>query len=59
MAYAYKPLHGDGLGHAFANTLLFLDLDRQGFNYPVVPMAVNCYGSNVHSHARRRRRARR
>jgi len=47
MAYAYKPLHEDGLGHAFANTLLFLDLDRQGFNYPVLPVAVNCYGSAV------------
>ncbi|MDH3603970.1 MAG: extradiol ring-cleavage dioxygenase [Candidatus Tectomicrobia bacterium] len=47
MAYAYQPLHGDGLGHAFANTLLFLDLDRKGFNYPVLPVAVNCYGRNV------------
>ena len=48
MAYAYRPLHEkSGLGHAFANTLLFLDLDRQGFNYPVLPVAVNCYGSNV------------
>lgn len=45
MAYAYKPLHEDGLGHAFANTLLYLDLDRQGFPYPVPPVAVNCYGS--------------
>jgi hypothetical protein len=47
MAYAYRPLHEDGLGHAFANTLLFLDLDRQGFEYPVLPVAVNCYGRNV------------
>ena len=47
MAYAYKPLHEDGLGHAFANTLLFLDLDRQGFEYPVLPVAVNCYGRDV------------
>jgi len=47
MAYAYKPLHEDGLGHAFANTLLFLDLDRKGFRYPVLPIAVNCYGSSV------------
>jgi Catalytic LigB subunit of aromatic ring-opening dioxygenase len=47
MSYAYKPLHEDGLGHAFANTLLFLDLDRKGFDYPVLPVAVNCYGSNV------------
>lgn len=47
MAYAYKPLHQDGLGHAFANTLLYLDLDRKGFDYPVLPVAVNCYGSSV------------
>jgi hypothetical protein len=31
MSYAYKPCQ-DGLGHAFANTLLYLDLDRKGFN---------------------------
>jgi hypothetical protein len=47
MSYAYRPLHQDGLGHAFAYTLLFLDLDRQGFNYPILPVAVNCYGRNV------------
>ena len=47
MAYAYRPLHEDGLGHAFANTLLFLDLDRTGFHYPILPVAVNCYGSSV------------
>jgi hypothetical protein len=47
MSYAYKPLHQDGLGHAFANTLLYLDLDRKGFSVPVVPVAVNCYGSSV------------
>jgi hypothetical protein len=47
MAYAYRPLHEDGLGHAFAYTLLFLDLDRKGFAYPVLPVAVNCYGRNV------------
>ncbi|MGE3539793.1 MAG: extradiol ring-cleavage dioxygenase [Candidatus Tectimicrobiota bacterium] len=47
MSYAYRPLHEDGLGHAFANTLLFLDMERRGFPYPILPMAVNCYGSNV------------
>lgn len=48
MAYAYKPLHETGgLGHAFLNTLLYLDYDRQGFDYPVLPVAVNCYGSRV------------
>ena len=47
MAYAYKPLHEEGLGHAFANTLLYLDQDRSGFDYPILPVAVNCYGSNI------------
>ena len=38
MAYAYKPLHEQaGLGHAIINTLLSLDYDRKGFDYPVVP----------------------
>ena len=43
VAYAYKPLHHE-LGHAFLNTLLYLDYDRKGFPYPVVPFQVNCYG---------------
>ncbi len=48
MSYAYKPLHETGgLGHAFLNTLLYLDNDRKGFDYPVVPFQVNCYGSKV------------
>lgn len=48
LAYAYKPLHeSGGLGHAFLNTLLYLDYDRTGMDYPVVPFQVNCYGSRV------------
>ena len=47
MAYAYKPLHHSGLAHAFINTLLYLDYDREGFDFPIVPFAVNCYGSKV------------
>ena len=47
MAYSYKPLHQEGLGHAILNTLLYLDYDRKGFDYPVVPFLVNCYGSKV------------
>ena len=43
VAYAYKPSHHP-LGHAFANSVLFLDYDRKGFDYPVVPFAVNAYG---------------
>jgi hypothetical protein len=45
-AYAYRPLHHQ-LGHAFLNTLLFLDYDRKGFPYPVLPFQVNCYGRRV------------
>jgi hypothetical protein len=47
MAYAYKPLHIEGLAHAFTNTLLYLDWDRRGFPWPVIPFAINCYGSNL------------
>ena len=47
VAYAYKALHEQGLGHAFLNTLLYLDYDRIGFDYPVIPFAINCYGSRV------------
>jgi catalytic LigB subunit of aromatic ring-opening dioxygenase len=43
VAYAYKPLHRP-LGHAFTNSILYLDYDRKGFPYPVVPFAVNAYG---------------
>ena len=35
------------IGHAFLNTLLYLDYDRQGFPYPVVPFSINCYGRRV------------
>lgn len=47
VAYAYRPLHEPGLGHAFLNTLLYLDYDRTGFDYPILPFQVNCYGSRV------------
>lgn len=47
MSYAYRPLHYEGLAHAFLNTVMFLDYDRTGFRYPVLPIAVNCYGSRV------------
>ncbi|MBI2739963.1 MAG: extradiol ring-cleavage dioxygenase [Rhodospirillales bacterium] len=47
MAYAYKPLHHE-IGHAFANAIFFLDYDRdKGFPYPIVPVAINCYGRRV------------
>jgi Catalytic LigB subunit of aromatic ring-opening dioxygenase len=49
VAYAYKP-HLAAMPHAFLNTVLYLDWDRQGFEYPVLPCAINCYGrSLIHS----------
>lgn len=45
--YAYTLRYPRGLAHAFVNTLLFLDYDRQGFPYPVLPFHVNCYGSRL------------
>lgn len=47
VAYAYKPLHHPGLAHAFLNSILYLDYDRKGFPYPVVPFSINCYGESV------------
>jgi hypothetical protein len=46
IAYAYRPLHVQ-LGHAFLNSVLFLDWDRRGFDFPLVPFAVNCYGRRI------------
>jgi hypothetical protein len=50
MPYAYKPLHYPHLSHAFMNAILYLDYDRTGFPYPVIPCTVNCYGRHVVSH---------
>lgn len=47
LAYAYQPLHQEGLAHAFENTLLYLDYDRKGFPYPVLPLHVNCYSKRI------------
>jgi hypothetical protein len=43
VAYAYRPLR-DPMPHAFLNTALYLDWDRAGFPYPILPFAINCYG---------------
>lgn len=44
LPYAYRLRYRKGLAHAFINTLMYLDVDRRGFPYPVVPFHVNCYG---------------
>jgi Catalytic LigB subunit of aromatic ring-opening dioxygenase len=47
MPYAYRLRYKNGLAHSFINTLLFLDPDRKGFDYPVVPIHINCYGGDL------------
>ena len=45
--WAAKLREGQGLGHAFSYTLDYLDWDRKGFPYPVIPFHVNCYGEDL------------
>lgn len=47
IAYSYKFLNHKHLTHAFANAVVYLDWDRRGWNYPIVPISVNCYGAGV------------
>jgi hypothetical protein len=47
VAYAYKPHHHPTLAHAFMRTIMYLDYDQKGFDYPVIPFHVNCYGSDL------------
>jgi hypothetical protein len=44
--------HAESANHAFVRTILYLDYDRRGFDYPVVPFHVNCYGPDLWSNAR-------
>lgn len=47
MAYSYQLRDDTVLPHAFLNTLLYLDWERQGWHYPVVPISINCYGRSL------------
>ena len=47
LSYAYAFRSPRGLAHSFSQTLLYLDYDRQGFDFPLVPFHVNCYGSSL------------
>ncbi len=49
VAYSYEPRADSAFPHAFANGQIFLDYDHVGkdFPYPIVPIAVNCYGEHV------------
>ena len=46
-AYSLAFAHPHGLAHSFNNTVLFLDRERSGFPYPVIPVHVNCYGNQL------------
>ena len=59
VAYAYKPHHHPTLAHAFMRTIMYLDYDQRGFDYPVIPFHVNCYGSDLMNRQRSCRRPRR
>ncbi len=50
IAYGYKPAHAHPMGHAFVNSVLYMDWDRKGFEYPIVPITVNSYGRNLIRH---------
>ena len=47
VAWSNGLRHAKELGHAFLRTVLYLDYDRKGFPYPIVPFHVNCYGSDL------------
>jgi hypothetical protein len=47
VACAWKLHHMSHLGHAFSHSVDYLDWDRAGFPYPIVPFHVSCYGSNL------------
>src|SRR5881392_3939701 len=36
VCYSYRPLHLQGVGHAFLNSVAYLDYYRKGFQHPVV-----------------------
>jgi len=50
VSYAYEPRHHPGLSHAFLNAILYLDYDRRGFPFPVLPFPINSYGTRAVSY---------
>ena len=47
VACCWRLRNQENYGHAFTTTLQYLDLDKRGFDYPIIPVTVNCYGSNL------------
>ena len=47
VSYSLEASHAKHrMAHAFANTLLYLDWDRKGWDYPIIPFSVNALGRN-------------
>ena len=46
IAYAYEARH-EAMPHAILNTAIFLDWDRRGIDYPIIPFLTNCYGRGL------------
>jgi hypothetical protein len=46
VSYALEMRRGM-LSHAFADALQYLDFDRKGWSYPLLPFHVNCYGNQL------------
>jgi hypothetical protein len=47
VCYSYRPLHLQGIGHAFLNSVAYLDYHRRGFDHRLVCFSINCYGRKV------------
>jgi Catalytic LigB subunit of aromatic ring-opening dioxygenase len=47
VCYSYRPLHLQGIGHAFLNSVAYLDYHRKGFDHRLVCFSINCYGRRV------------
>jgi hypothetical protein len=47
VACSWKLHHLSKLGHAFSHTVDYLDWDRAGFSYPIIPFHVSCYGADL------------
>lgn len=47
VACSWKLHHLSQLGHAFSHSVDYLDWDRRGFPYCLIPFHVSCYGADL------------
>ncbi len=41
---SWRLRNREDYGHAFTSTIQYLDQEEKGFNHPVIPFSINCYG---------------